>query len=141
MNTVRKQLLEPNRIRTIPKTGFSWIDRRFVRDGFADTLSGPELLLYWFLCSVGDCQGLSFYSEQRTCKILKLIPQSLDRAKRGLIRKQLICYRAPLYQVLALPDHPMEDASILPNTTPPSAARKPACSGPRSMGAILEDLL
>ena len=141
MNTVRKQLLEPNRIRTIPKTGFSWIDRRFLRDGFADTLSGPELLLYWFLCSVADSQGLSFYSERRTCKILKFIPQSLDKAKRGLIRKQLICYRAPLYQVLALPKHPTGDDTILPNTEAPSGARKPACSGPRSMGAILEDLL
>jgi len=141
MNTVRKQVLDPDRIRAIPRTGFSWLDRRFIRDGFADTLSGPELLLYWFLCSVADRYGLSFYSERRICKILKIIPQSLDRAQRGLIRKQLICYRAPLYQVLALPDHPTGDASILPNTRASSGARSSVRSGPRSMGAILEDLL
>jgi hypothetical protein len=141
MSKIHKEVLDPTRIRIIPKTGFSWIDRRFLRDGFADTLSGPELLLYWFLCSVADRQGLSFYSEQRACKILKLIPQSLDRAKRNLIRKQLICYRAPLYQVLALPDNPMEDASILPNPVATPGVRRPSRSEPRSMGAILEDLL
>jgi hypothetical protein len=43
--------------------------------------------------------------------------------------------------VLALPDHPVEDASILSNTRVPSGARKSTCSGPRSMGAILDDLL
>lgn len=141
MSKIHKEILDPTRIRFIPETGFSWIDRRFLRDGFADTLSGPELLLYWFLCSVADRQGLSFYSGQRTSKILKLIPQSLDRAKRGLIRKQLICYRAPLYQVLALPDDPMEDASILPNAAAPPGVRRPSRSGPISMGAILDDLL
>jgi hypothetical protein len=141
MSTVRKQLLDPSRVRTIPGAGFSWIDRRFIRDGFADTLSGPELLLYWFLCSVSDGQGLSYYGERRTCQILKLIPPSLDRAQRGLIRRQLVCYRAPLYQVLALPEDPMGDSSILPNTQAPSGGRRSGCTGPSSVRAILDELL
>jgi hypothetical protein len=141
MNRVRKQLLDSHRVRAIPKTGFSWIDRRFVRDGFADSLSTSEILLYGFLTWVADGQGLSFYSDRRIGQILKLIPPSLERARRGLIRKQLICYRAPLYQVLALPDEPMEEASVLPNTAAHAGGRPRAGTGPRAVGAILDDVL
>jgi len=59
MGSIRKHLLDANRVRTIPEEGFSWIDRRFVRHGFSNRLSSTEILLYWFLCSLADKHGLS----------------------------------------------------------------------------------
>ncbi len=48
MPGVDKRLSAPSRQRTLPKCGFSWIDRRLVRDGFLDGLTAPEALLYFF---------------------------------------------------------------------------------------------
>jgi hypothetical protein len=106
MASFRKRPLDVNRVRTIPEEGFSWIDRRFLRHGFADPLSASEILLYWFLCSVADKHGLSYYSDRRISSILKLNRESIEHARHGLIGNDLILYRAPLYQVLALPRSP-----------------------------------
>jgi hypothetical protein len=106
MASIRKRPLDVNRVRTIPEEGFSWIDRRFLRHGFADPLSTSEILLYWFFCSVADKHGLSYYSDRRISSILKLNPGSIEHARHGLIGNDLILYRAPLYQVLALPCSP-----------------------------------
>lgn len=103
---IQKRVLDSTRIRKIPNEGFSWIDRRFIRLRFADILNGPELLLYFFLCSVSDQQGLSFYSNQRICRTLKFTEATLESARRGLIQDDLIRYDAPLYQVLSLPHSP-----------------------------------
>lgn len=134
---VQKRILNSNRIRIIPKQGFSWIDRRFLRDGFAETLSGPELLLYWFLCSVADQHGLSFYSDRRIGLILKLLPTSIDQARRGLIRNDLIRYHAPLYQVLSLPEIPQGPCKL-----PTVKAHCPSSqTGVRSIREILGEML
>jgi hypothetical protein len=106
MSGVVKRILVPDRVRALPKGGFSWIDRRFVREGFLANLTGPESLLYYFLVSVSDQDGLSYYGDQRTAGLLKLSVDGLERARRGLERKNLICFRSPLYQVLSLPASP-----------------------------------
>ena len=106
---IQKRVIDSSRIRKIPKEGFSWVDRRFIRHGFSDHLNGPELLLYFFLCSVSDHQGLSFYSNRRICRILKFREATLENARHGLIRSDLIRYAAPLYQVLSLPESPSTD--------------------------------
>ena len=103
MGSIRKRPLDVNRVRTIPEEGFSWIDRRFLRHGFSHPLSSTEILLYWFLCSVADKHGLSYYSDPRISTILKLSPGAIEHARQGLIRSDLVLYRAPLYQVVALP--------------------------------------
>jgi hypothetical protein len=99
--TVEKRLLDPARVRRIPN-GFSWIDRRFVRDGWIDRLLRDEILLYFFLVSVADRHGLSFYSDRKIELLLKLTDEALERARGGLLRHDLIAYEAPLYQVFAL---------------------------------------
>jgi hypothetical protein len=139
MPDIAKHPLVPNRIRGIPKDGFSWVDRRFVRDGFAGSLGGPELLLYFFLCSVADREGLSFYGSRRICRILKLSEDSLERARSGLVRHDLVAYRYPLYQVLSLPDAP--DSNDLGHLS----VRDPGGVGPdrggiASVGDILKRL-
>ena len=107
MPPINKTLLSPGRWRRIPGSGFSWIDRRLVTQGFAAETPQIELLLYFFLCTVADQQGLSFYGDRRLCGTLKVSSHRLDCARRGLEKRDLILYRYPLYQVLSLPHEPV----------------------------------
>ena len=100
---VKKAPLDPGRVREIPPKGFSWIDRRFVRDGFINRLPPEAILLYFFLAAVSDAQGLSFYADPTIGKILKLDPEQITQARARLRQANLIAYRYPLYQVLELP--------------------------------------
>ncbi len=100
---VEKRVIVPGRVRVLPNEGFSWIDRRFVRDGYIDRLARDEILVYFFLVTVADRHGLSYYSDHRISAFLKLPPELVDRARWRLVEMSLIAYAAPLYQVLALP--------------------------------------
>lgn len=133
MPPIIKKLLHPKRRRSIPRSGFSWLDRRFVTQGFAAESPQHELLLYLFLCVVADHQGLSFYSDRRLGQILKISNNNLDRARRGLEKRDLVLYRYPLYQVLSLPDEPAGLTPQPPSPTKPSAR-------PASIGDIIERL-
>ena len=139
MPRVEKHPLDPARIRTVPKTGFSWIDRRLVRDGFLEGLAGPEILVYLFLCAVSDRHGLSFFGDSRVARMLKISEPTLAHARRRLEQKGLILYRSPLYQVLALPDVPVADGlERLSVKRPPVAL---VSGEPRTVGQILGDVL
>ena len=83
-------------------TGFSWIDRRFVREGWIGELRRDEILLYLFLVCVADKDGLSFYSDARIAGTLKLDMDDFVRARARLMDERLLAYERPLYQVLAL---------------------------------------
>lgn len=100
---VKKEPIDPARLRKIPAEGFSWIDRRFVREGFIERLAPEAALLYFFLVTVSDAKGLSFYADSTTSRILKLSPEEVSQARARLISAELILYRHPIYQVLALP--------------------------------------
>jgi hypothetical protein len=100
---VQKLPIDPSRLRRLPAEGFSWIDRRFVRDGFIDNLPPETNLLYFFLVAVCDPRGLSFYADPTISKLIKLNAQDLTQARARLIEAQLILYQYPLYQVLPLP--------------------------------------
>ena len=100
--SLQKQLLIPDRLRQVPREGFSWVDRRFLR-AFAPLLTCDALLLYFFLASVGDKQGLSFYGSASTSGHLHLEEQAIVLARDELIRHDLIAYVRPLTQVLSLP--------------------------------------
>jgi len=97
-----KRLLLPDRVRKI-EGSLSWIDHRFVTGGFLHDLSMIEILLYFFLVSVSDRNGLSFYNDDRIASLLKIDLPALGKAREGLIRRSLIAYQSPLYQVLSLP--------------------------------------
>jgi hypothetical protein len=101
-----KKLLCPNRIRKI-EGSFGWIDHRFVTGGFLPDLSMVEILLYLFLVAVSDRHGLSFYHDDRIASLLKIDLPALGRARDGLLRRSLIAYDCPLYQVLSLPPKPI----------------------------------
>lgn len=101
---VEKHILDPARVRTI-RDGFSWIDRRFVRDGIIERLSSEEILLYLFLVCVADANGLSFYGDRRVAATLKIPESSLGAVRHRLVDRGLIAFETPLYQVLELPAH------------------------------------
>ena len=105
-----KRLLFPDRVRKI-EGSFSWLDHRFVTGGFLRDLSTLEILLYLFLVAVSDRNGLSFYHDDRIATLLKIDLPALGQAKEGLIRRSLIAYDSPLYQVLSLPPKPIPLAS------------------------------
>ncbi len=99
---VRKEILVPQRLRRPPATGWSWVDRRFLRE-HGDYLSREATLLYFFLASVADRHGLSFYSDATlTCRLR--MPQAvLEQAREELLQRDLIAHQLPLIQVLSLP--------------------------------------
>lgn len=107
---IRKKILNPGRVRSI-KGGFSFIPHRFVTDGFIQSLSGAELLLYLFLVAVSDRHGLSFYSDESICALLKIPSGTYQTAREGLIQKDLIAFNGALFQVLELPPAPGRPAS------------------------------
>jgi hypothetical protein len=97
----KKHLLRRDRIRQLPKEGWSWIDRRFVREKALD-LDRDSILLYFFLAAVGDKHGLSFFSDITIAGRLRMTGVSLERARVELERHDLIAYEKPLYQVLSI---------------------------------------
>lgn len=109
---VERRPIDPNRVRRI-RDGFSWIDRRFVRDEWIDRLSRDEILLYLFLTTVADRFGLSWYSDRRTAAILGV--EDVEAARTTLGERGLVLYEAPVYQVLDL--HPTSVAPREGRTT------------------------
>jgi hypothetical protein len=101
-NVVTKRLLDARHVRRIGD-GFSWIDRRFVREGWIDRLALEESALYFFLVAVADKDGLSFYSDGRLAQMLRLDREQLVSARARLVELGLVAWAAPLYQVLEIP--------------------------------------
>jgi len=99
---ISKQILIANRVRRPPKGGWSWIDRRFVRE-HASGLSHEAILLYFFLAAVSDKDGLSFYGDASIAVRLRMAEPVVVRARDELVAADLVAYRAPLVQVLSLP--------------------------------------
>ncbi|MFH1458467.1 MAG: hypothetical protein ABIG31_04795 [Candidatus Omnitrophota bacterium] len=99
-------VIDRRRIRTIDGS-FSWIDHRLITGGFLNELSTIEILLYFFLVSVSDRHGISFYRDDRICRILKIDLSGLGEAREGLKQRSLLAYKFPVYQVLALPQQPV----------------------------------
>ena len=98
---IKKHIICPELLRRIPKH-FSWIDHRLVRDGYFHRCNTEELALYLFLVTVGDAQGLSFYSDTSLCKQLNIVLPILRQVRQALTNIGLIAYEEPLYQVLSL---------------------------------------
>ena len=104
---IEKKPLEPQRIRKITSS-FAFIEHRFLRDGFWSTLDQHQLLLYVFLIIVADRNGLSYYSYDKICTLLKITVDEYIVARDALIEKDLIGFDGHLFQVLSLPDQPLD---------------------------------
>jgi len=99
---IEKRLLVAERLRRPPATGWSWVDRRFLRE-HGDYLSREAVLLYLFFAAVADRHGLSFYSDHTLTSRLRLSQPVLEQAREELLARDLISHHLPLVQVLSLP--------------------------------------
>jgi hypothetical protein len=79
-------------------------------------LTHHELLLYVFLVLVADRNGLSYYSYDKICILLKITLDDYIIARDGLIEKDLIAFNGHLFQVLSLPKQPPQDLAPLKNS-------------------------
>ena len=96
-----KPILVPARLPRPPATGWSWVDRRFVREHMAD-LSPEAVLLYFFLIAVADKHGLSFYGDGTVAVLLRMNLSALVSARDELLARDLIAHEARFTQVLSL---------------------------------------
>jgi len=132
-----REPIDPGRVRALPREGFSWLDRRFVRDGWCKALAPEASHLYFFLAAVSDARGLSFYSDRAVAERLHLDRESLVQARSRLIQLGLLLYRAPLYQVLPIPP-----GGPPPCRTRPYATRRLCPSdSPVTLGEVLREAL
>lgn len=98
--------LLPKRIRRI-EGSFAFIEHRFLRDGFLESLTHQETLLYFFLILTADRNGISFYSYDRICAVLGICLDDYILARNGLIDKDLLAFDGHRFQVLSLPEKPV----------------------------------
>jgi hypothetical protein len=122
-----KPILVPARLRRPPTTGWSWVDRRFMRE-YAAHLSRDALLLYFFLSAVADKHGLSFYGDGTMAALLGMTLPALISARSELLADDLIAHETRWTQVLSLP--------------PPENRRRGATvHGPMQLGDILRQAI
>ena len=98
---MKKRLLHPERLRKVPPQ-FSWIDHRLVQENYFVRCEHSAWALYLFLTSVGDAEGLSYYSDASLVRRLKMDPLVLSAGRQQLVQAGLIAYEKPFYQVLSL---------------------------------------
>jgi hypothetical protein len=99
---IPKRVLVANRLRRPPSTGWSWLDRRFVREHMPH-LSRDAALLYFYLSAVADRHGVSFYGDATLATLLRLTVPSLIQARDELLRRDLIAHETRWTQVLSVP--------------------------------------
>jgi hypothetical protein len=73
------------------------------------SLDQPEILFYLFLILASDRNGLSFYSYDAICTFLKITADQYVEARDSLIKKDLTAFDGTLFQVLDLPEEPLQD--------------------------------
>lgn len=112
---ISKTPLDRDRVRKIAGS-FAFVEHRFLRSGFFSVLTQHELLLYIFLVLVADRNGLSYYSYDKICILLKITLDDYIIARDGLIEKDLIAFNGHLFQVLSLPKQPPQDRAPLKNS-------------------------
>ena len=98
---IPKRILVPDRLRRPPATGWSWVDRRFVREHIA-YLSQEAALLYFILCAVADKHGMSFYGDGTLAVMLHVPLPALVSARDELLARDLIAHEVRFTQVLSL---------------------------------------
>ena len=103
---IEKRVLCPERVRAI-NGSFGFLEHRFLRDGFWESLGHHALLLYVFLVLVGDRKGLSYYPYDKISDLLRISVDDYITARNDLIHKDLIAFDGRLFQVLSLPESPV----------------------------------
>jgi hypothetical protein len=146
---IQKLPVDPGRIRQMP-TQFAAVDRRLVYDRHLGGLTHAQMALYLFLHCVSDAAGLSYYGDERIGQYLHLTDAALREARQGLIHRQLLLYRRPMYQLLDLPQPVAAAGSESPGnagrgpdngSVPPLQRRRDAHGDAVSIGEVLRRCL
>lgn len=103
---IHRDPLVGHRVRRI-NGSFAFIEHRFLRDRFWQSLNHHQLLLYFFLVLASDRFGLSYYGFDKICSILEMSLDHFLAARNALIEKDLLAFDGRLFQVLSLPDKPV----------------------------------
>jgi len=106
-----------DRIRNIRQCTFGWVDHNFLHQGFLNRLTAEELLLYYFLITVADRNGISFYDYERICQFLKLDLERYLEARDRLCQRSLIAFENSVFQVLSLPKSSATKRDLAPLPT------------------------
>jgi hypothetical protein len=125
---IEKRPILPARVRRI-EGGFAFIEHRFLRNGFLESLDLAQLALYVFLVLASDRNGLSYYAYDKICALLRLGLDEYILARDQLIEKDLIAFDGRLFQVLSLPEKTPDPPKPLVskadiNTHDPAAVRR-----------------
>lgn len=99
---MKKEIINLSRRRRLPE-GYGWVDHRLARERHIERFSPEALALYLFLVTVGDGDGVSWYSEDVLCRRLNFSSSALGFARKELQVGGLAAYRSPYYQVLEVP--------------------------------------
>jgi hypothetical protein len=102
---LKKRVLVPGRLRRLPREGWSWIDRRFMR-AHAPKLGHDAIALYFFYAAVADKNGVSYYGDGTIAGLLKVGSSRIAVGRDELVTCDLIAYMDPTVQVLALATPP-----------------------------------
>jgi len=119
--------IRTDRIRNIRQCTFGWVDHNFLHRGFLNQLTQNELLLYYFLITVADRNGVSFYDYGRICQFLKMELDDYIHARNRLCERSLIAVKNSVFQVLSLPES---------QTIKPKASTSPGHSSARDAQSL-----
>ena len=124
----RPQPPRPDRRRSI-RGSFSWIDHRFLREGFDQGLTRLEKLLYFVLVAICNQDGVSFYSDARLAELLDIrFPHELAGARKELVARLLIAYEGVFTKCWTYPLFlPGKVKTGLPRSPTTLCARVPLC--------------
>lgn len=124
--------IDRHRVRHITGS-FSWLDHRLLSGGFLAAMAPTEMLLYFFLVLVGDKNGISFYAYDTICTLLKMDLQRLLWARDRLVERSLIACQDGRYQVLHLPDRPVQPGRLAATRPSEGDPEKTEANEPRSL--------
>jgi len=84
-----------------------------------------------FLVIVADRKGLSYYSYDKICTLLRISVDEYIFARNSLIEKDLIAFDGRMFQVLSLPTQPVTAPSNRLRTQKDMEKHDPATVGQR----------
>lgn len=96
---MRLQPLEPRRVR-YPRGAYGWVDLKVVTGGVLERIGSEAAFTYFFLCAVGNMQGVSCWSTWRTARLLGLSRDCVEAAIQKLSAADLIATNGRVIQVL-----------------------------------------
>jgi len=132
---IERDALDPDRIRKISGS-FAFVEHRFLHDGFWGSLDHHQLLLYLFLIIVADRNGLSYYSYDRICALLRISVDDYILARNALIDQDMIVFDGYLFQVLSLPEEVIRPVSRILKTQEQMQEHDPATVGQLTLDAF-----